>query len=81
MESKEEIKVNPQQLESSYKEMFSNHVNNKIKNQCFKNKIEFIEVDINRGFETIIDSYLLKRKNDLNIKKNYICNVFQTTVW
>ena len=61
METKEEIKVNPQQLESSYKEMFSNHVNN-IKNQCFKNKIEFIEVDINRGFDSVIESYLLKRK-------------------
>lgn len=61
METKEEIKVNPQQLKSNYKKMFSKHVS-KIKNECLKNKIEFIEVDINKGFETIIDSYLLKRK-------------------
>lgn len=28
---------------------------------CLQNKIDFVEVDINEGFQTVLQTYLLKR--------------------
>lgn len=61
MESKEELKLNPK----IFKEKYQNQVKNNLKElrlKCLQYKIDLIEVDINKGFEIILNSYLLKRQ-------------------
>jgi len=61
LESKEELKINPK----LYKDKYQKHKNNYLKElklKCFQYKIDLIEVDINKGFDTILSSYLLKRQ-------------------
>tara|TARA_B100001250_G_scaffold169435_1_gene145910 strand:- start:1179 stop:2105 length:927 start_codon:yes stop_codon:yes gene_type:complete len=61
LENKEELKINPNSFKKIYKKQASEHLN-ALKLKCFQYKIDLIEVDINRGFDTILDSYLLKRQ-------------------
>ena len=61
LESGEELKLNP----NLYKEQYQNQSKyylKKLKLKCFQYKIDLIEVDINKGFDTILNSYLLKRQ-------------------
>jgi len=61
LESKEELQLNP----TLYKEKYQNQSKKQIKElklKCFQYKIDFIQVDINQGFDTILNSYLLKRQ-------------------
>lgn len=60
VESGEEVKLMPSELKDKY----SNDVRTKaeyIRNQCNNMKIDFIEADINKGFDQIMLPYLLKR--------------------
>ena len=61
LENKEELKINPNSFKKVYKKQASEHLN-ALKLKCFQYKIDLIEVDINKGFDTILDSYLLKRQ-------------------
>ena len=61
LESKEEINLNPHIYKKKYKEQTNRYIQ-ELKLKCFQYKIDLIEVDINKGFDTILDSYLLKRQ-------------------
>jgi uncharacterized protein (DUF58 family) len=64
VESGQDIKLSPNQLKELYKEQAQNHIN-ELKLKCLQYKINLVEVDINKGFEQILISYLLKRKKML----------------
>jgi uncharacterized protein (DUF58 family) len=64
VESGQDIKLSPNQLKELYKEQAQNHIN-ELKLKCLQYKIDLVEVDINKGFEQILISYLLKRKKIL----------------
>ena len=64
VESGQDIKLSPNQLKEFYKEQAQNHIN-ELRLKCLQYKIELVEVDINKGFEQILISYLLKRKKML----------------
>ena len=61
VESGQDIKLSPNQLKELYKEQAQNHIT-ELKLKCLQYKIDLVEVDINKGFEQILISYLLKRK-------------------
>lgn len=60
MESGQEIKVNPTDIKQQYltgiREFYDN-----LKLRCAQYRIDFIEADINEGFDNILKSYLSKR--------------------
>ena len=64
VESGQDIKLSPNQLKELYKEKAHNHIT-ELKLKCLQYKIDLVEVDINKGFEQILISYLLKRKKML----------------
>jgi uncharacterized protein (DUF58 family) len=61
LESKEELKLNPKLYKEKYQSQVKNHLK-ELRLKCLQYKIDLIEVDINKGFETILNSYLLKRQ-------------------
>lgn len=61
LESQEEIKLDPALYKKKYQEKSKGHLE-KLKLKCFQYKIDLIEVDITKGFEKILNSYLLKRQ-------------------
>jgi hypothetical protein len=61
LESREELKLNPNLYKEQYQKQAKNHIK-ELKLKCFQYKIDLIEVDINKGFDIILDSYLLKRR-------------------
>lgn len=60
-ETGESIKLNPDQHKAAYRQQKEEEFN-QFKNTLLKHKIEYIESDINKGFDHILLSYLLKRK-------------------
>ena len=64
VESGQDIKLSPIQLKELYKQQAKNHIA-ELKLKCLQYKIDLVEVDINKGFEQILISYLLKRKKML----------------
>lgn len=63
-ETKEEIKLNPNQIKEIYKEKSFSFTKN-IKNKCAQFKIDYIEADTNIGYEKILLQYLIKRQKML----------------
>ena len=61
VESGESIKMNPFHYKEKYKSLMSSHMD-KLRLKCLQYKIDLIEVDINKGYDQIITSYLLKRQ-------------------
>ena len=61
LESQEEIKINPLNFKKKYQQQTDSFLR-KLKLKCVQYKIDFIEVDINKGFDNIINTYLLKRQ-------------------
>ena len=61
IESKEELNISPNSIKEKYQNL-SKKFQEELRIMCYKYKIDFIEVDINNGFENILDSYLLKRQ-------------------
>jgi uncharacterized protein (DUF58 family) len=64
VESGQDIKLSPNQLKELYKEQAQNYIT-ELRLKCLQYKIDLVEVDINKGFEQILISYLLKRKKML----------------
>ena len=60
LENGQELKLNPRLYKERYKEKAKFHLE-ELKLKCFQYKIDLIEVDINKGFDVILNSYLLKR--------------------
>tara|TARA_B100001057_G_scaffold36963_1_gene33469 strand:+ start:4209 stop:5135 length:927 start_codon:yes stop_codon:yes gene_type:complete len=64
VESGESIKMNPFHYKEKYKSLMSSYMH-KLRLKCLQYKIDLIEVDINKGYDQIITSYLLKRQKML----------------
>lgn len=60
MESGEELKLNPSEVREKYVEAVSSF-KKELKLRCAQYHIDFVEADINKGFEQILLSYLVKR--------------------
>ncbi len=60
-ESKEEIKLNPKDVRQAYQQRVSSYLK-ELKLRCAQYKIDFVEADINKGFDQILMTYLLKRQ-------------------
>lgn len=60
MESGEEIKLQHNQVKDLYKEKIEKY-KNELKLRCLQYKIDFVEADINVGFNTVLQNYLVKR--------------------
>lgn len=60
LESGEEIKLNPSQIKEQYQRSI-NQYKDLLKLKCGQYKIDFIEADINKGFDNILYTYLVKR--------------------
>lgn len=61
MESGEEVKVNPQDVKKQYRESVM-EFQHELKLRCTQYHIDFIDADINRGFDQVLMPYLLKRQ-------------------
>jgi uncharacterized protein (DUF58 family) len=61
LESGDEIKLQPSEVRKTYTETIGNF-HQKLKLKCAQYKIDFIEADINKGFEQVLLPYLLKRE-------------------
>ncbi|MDR2557189.1 MAG: DUF58 domain-containing protein [Bacteroidales bacterium] len=61
MESNAEIKINPAEIREYYTTKMSEYIN-EIKLRCEQYKIDFVEADINAGYNQILQTYLVKRQ-------------------
>lgn len=61
LESGEEIKLNPSQIKEHYRQSIS-AFEEQLKIKCGQYKIDFIEADINEGFDQVLYTYLVKRQ-------------------
>jgi len=61
MESGEEIKLQSNQLQELYKEKVM-QVREDLRQKCLQYKIDYIETDISKGFHSVLETYLVKRK-------------------
>ncbi len=64
METREEIKLNPNQIKETYIRKVSEYTE-AIKLKCGQYKIDFVEADINQGFDLVLQTYLVKRASML----------------
>lgn len=61
METGEEVKLNPQNIKQSYKEAAAKF-KSELKLRCGQYHIDFVEANINEGFQQVLLTYLLKRQ-------------------
>ena len=61
MESGETIKLNPVEVREKYQQAFSK-VRKELEVRCGRYNIDYVEADINKGFEGILLPYLFKRE-------------------
>ncbi|MBK7175337.1 MAG: DUF58 domain-containing protein [Bacteroidales bacterium] len=61
LESGEEVKVLPAEVRNNYLEAIR-EFNSRLKMKCAQYSIDFVEADINKGFEQVLLPYLLKRQ-------------------
>ncbi len=61
LESGEKIRVNPTEVKDFYQNSIRKFYND-LKLKCGQYKIDFIEADINQGFDSIMSSFLIKRR-------------------
>ena len=64
VESGENINLYATSVQKKYKEKVSTYFND-LKLRCMQYKIDYIPVDINKGFNQILISYLISRRNFL----------------
>ncbi len=60
METGESIKLNPLEIRDKYKKEFSK-IKKEIIEKCAMYNIDYVEADINKGFDNVLISYLIKR--------------------
>lgn len=61
LESGEELKLNPNLYKKKYQDQVKDHFKD-LQLKCFQYKIDLIKVDIRKGFNKILESYLTKRQ-------------------
>ena len=64
VESGEELKLNPNQYKEQYQKQAKKYLN-ELRLKCLQYKIDLVEVDVNKGFDKVLNSYLLKRQKML----------------
>ena len=64
VESGKELKLNPNQYKEQYQKKAKNYLK-ELRLKCLQYKIDLVEVDINKGFDIVLNSYLLKRQKML----------------
>lgn len=62
VETNEEINVYAENVQEKYKEIVEDYFK-ELKNKCLQYKIDYVPVDINKGYNAILTTYLLQRKN------------------
>lgn len=62
VETGEEINVYAENVQQKYAALAANYFK-ELKNKCLQYKIDYVPVDIHKGFNEILTSYLLQRKN------------------
>jgi hypothetical protein len=60
IESGEKIDIFPDQVKDEYKKRIKDY-SNQIKVKCNQYHIDYVETDINKGFYTVLQNYLVKR--------------------
>ncbi len=60
IENGEKVKVQPSEVRDFYKESYRKLLH-EISEKCAQYKIDFIQADINKGFDQVLSSYLIKR--------------------
>ena len=61
LETGEEVKVNPNDVREKYIEETTKR-KEKLKLRCLQYGIDFVEIDVNQGFNNLLETYLIKRK-------------------
>ena len=61
LETGEEVKVHTNDVREKYIEEITKRTK-KLKTRCLQYGIEFVEIDVNQGFNNLLETYLLKRK-------------------
>jgi uncharacterized protein (DUF58 family) len=61
LETGEEINVYAENIQEKYQKLVSNYFK-ELKNKCLQYKIDYVPVDIHKGFNDILTAYLLQRK-------------------
>ncbi|MGY6561045.1 MAG: DUF58 domain-containing protein, partial [Luteibaculaceae bacterium] len=61
MESGAKVKLNPQQVKTLYQEKVSEFLA-EMRLACIRYKVDLVEADVSQGFDTILSSYLYRRK-------------------
>ncbi|KGL61756.1 DUF58 domain-containing protein [Polaribacter sp. Hel1_85] len=64
VETGEEINVYAENVQEKYKELVENYFK-ELKNKCLQYKIDYIPVDIHKGYNEILTSYLISRKKNM----------------
>lgn len=62
METGEKMKVQPSELKANYSQRITSYFED-LKVRMINNKIDFVQVDIDQGYDQVLLSYLLKRQN------------------
>ena len=61
VETGEEVNINAENVQEKYTELVGNYFK-ELKNKCLQYKIDYLPVDINSGYNTVLTSYLISRK-------------------
>jgi len=61
METGEEVKLHPNEVKEEYQKEMNQH-KKELELRCGQFGIDFVEVDVNKGFHSVLLSYLIKRK-------------------
>ena len=61
-ETGEEINLYAQNVQEKYVGLMLNYFN-ELKNKCLQYKIDYVSVDINKGYNEVLTAYLISRKN------------------
>jgi uncharacterized protein (DUF58 family) len=63
VETGEEVNINVENVQEKYTQLVGNYFK-ELKNKCLQYKIDYLPVDINTGYNTVLTSYLISRKKN-----------------
>lgn len=63
VETGEEVNINAENVQEKYTQLVGNYFK-ELKNKCLQYKIDYLPIDINSGYNTVLTSYLISRKKN-----------------